>query len=117
MWERVWLSDGRPAMLCPFVPDAAWPSIALFATLGLVQGASFASIPQLNRSSSDQALANGALAQAGNMGNAVGTPLLLMLLAAGGLTAVIALVVMCYVAAICAHLLFAKRRESYRCSR
>lgn len=101
------------AIIFAFVPDATWPPIALFAALGLVQGATFASVPQLNPSSNHQALANGAVAQAGNLGNALGTPLLLMLQGIGGLNAVITMVVLSYITAISAHLMLAKRRKSY----
>ena len=93
-----------------FVPVGPAAGIALFAALGLVQGASFASIPELNPDVADQALANGALAQAGNLGNACGTPLLLALLALGGTGAMIAAVAACYVAGIAAHVALARRR-------
>ena len=43
--------------------------ILLFIALGLMQGASFAVIPELNTGAENQALANGAIAQAGNIGN------------------------------------------------
>ena len=58
-----------------------------------MQGATFAAVPQLNLSANHQALANGTIAQAGNVGNALGTPLILTLLATGGFKAVIAMVV------------------------
>lgn len=86
--------------------------IALFASLGLVQGASFASIPQLNKTTSEQALANGAFAQAGNMGNLCGTPLLLLILNINGIHAMIILVIACYVAAVIVHIIFARKRKS-----
>ena len=89
-------------------------AILLFASLGLVQGASFASIPQLNKTAPQQALANGTLAQAGNIGNLCGTPLLLLLLSSGGLTAMISLIIACYIAAITVHLVFAKRRVNIK---
>lgn len=84
--------------------------VLLFASLGLVQGASFAAIPQLNITAEKQALANGTMAQAGNTGNLCGTPLLLMLLSIGGTQAMIAVVVGCYFMAVMLHLLLAKRR-------
>ena len=92
------------------VPIGPLPAIALFAALGLVQGASFASIPELNPAAADQALANGALAQAGNLGNACGTPLLLALVAAGGAGAMLAAVIACYVAGVAVHVALARRR-------
>lgn len=102
------------SMTLPVWPGEPWPCIALFASLGLVQGASFASIPQLNPRAADQALANGALAQAGNIGNACGTPLLLALLSVGGFGAMIALVTGCYAAALLAHATMAGKRKATR---
>ena len=98
------------AILLLLIPNQPLIAILLFAALGLVQGASFASIPQLNKTAPKQALANGTLAQAGNIGNLCGTPLLLLLLSSGGVLAMIALVVSCYIAAIIVHLVFARRR-------
>ncbi|MGB1012011.1 MAG: MFS transporter [Thiolinea sp.] len=92
------------------IPGKPVIAILLFAALGLVQGASFASIPQLNKTAPQQALANGAIAQAGNIGNLCGTPLLLGLLSSGGTSAMFALVIACYIAAIGAHLAFARQR-------
>lgn len=62
-------------------PPALQPAAAvtLFAALGLVQGATFAAVPQLNPTAAGRARANGALAQSGNLGNLSGTPLLLAL--------------------------------------
>jgi len=68
-------------LLAPGLPVAC---IALAAGLGLVQGATFASIPQLNTTSSTQAQAYGALAQTGNLGNTIGTPALLAILGVAG---------------------------------
>lgn len=59
-----------------YAPAAA---LFLFAAMGLVQGSGFAMVPQLNARLKDRALANGALAQMGNVGNLAGTPLLLAL--------------------------------------
>ncbi len=89
----------------------ALTSILLFSAMGLVQGASFAAIPQLNPTAPKQALAYGTLAQAGNIGNLCGTPLLLFLMHYGGTKAMIALVVICYAMAIFAHLSFEKQRN------
>jgi len=62
------------------------PAVALIlaGALGLVQGAGFASVPQLNETTELRAQANGALAQAGNVGNTLGTPLLLIVIGIGG---------------------------------
>jgi hypothetical protein len=56
----------------------------LSAALGIVQGASFASIPELNATAGDRARASGAVAQLGNLGTTTGTPVLAALLAASG---------------------------------
>jgi MFS family permease len=56
----------------------------LSAALGIVQGASFASIPELNATADDRARASGAVAQLGNLGTTTGTPVLAALLAASG---------------------------------
>lgn len=60
-------------------PASPWPSVALFCCMGLMQSGGFASVPQINRKPSDRALSNGGLAQMGNLGNLLGTPLLLAL--------------------------------------
>ncbi|MCX7560048.1 MFS transporter [Sulfitobacter sp. F26204] len=65
-------------------PASPWACIALAGTLGLVQGASFAAVPQLNKTAATQAQANGAMAQMGNIGNTLGTPVIALALAAMG---------------------------------
>ncbi|MBT8459150.1 MAG: MFS transporter, partial [Boseongicola sp.] len=52
-----------------------WVVLALFVVIGLVPGASFANVPALNEDPADQARANGALAQLGNIGTAASAPL------------------------------------------
>ena len=56
----------------------------LSAALGIVQGASFASIPELNATAEDRARAAGAVAQLGNLGTTTGTPILAALMASIG---------------------------------
>lgn len=97
----LWLSDEK-ALAC----------VALMGALGFVQAASFAAIPQLNATIEAQARANGAMAQMGNLGNTLGTPLLLALLAGFGLKGMIWGVVGCYAAAICVHFILGQRRRS-----
>ena len=53
--------------------------LALFASMALVQSAGFAVVPQINADAQSRAMANGALAQMGNLGNLSGTPLLIAL--------------------------------------
>ena len=62
------------------------PALCLLAAaaLGLVQGSGFAAVPELNAAPSDGALANGGLAQAGNLGNTLGVPVLAACMAAFG---------------------------------
>lgn len=65
-------------------PANAYGCIALAASLGLIQGASFAAVPQLNNTAETQAQANGAMAQMGNVGNTIGTPIMVAALAGFG---------------------------------
>ncbi len=86
--------------------------VLLFAVLGLVQGGSFAAVPILNQSAETQALSYGAMAQMGNAGNLLGTPVLLAVLwrvdEAGMLVTVIGI----YALAIFAHLALSRRRTA-----
>lgn len=84
-------------------------SIALFCVLGIVQGASFAAVPELNPSSDAQALSYGLMAQMGNLGNLVGTPLLLFVLDQTGNSGLFATVAGVYGIAIVAYLLLSSR--------
>lgn len=61
-----------------------WAVLPLFALIGIVPGASFALVPALNPDPADQARANGALAQLGNVGTALSAPLIGGVLAFGG---------------------------------
>jgi DHA1 family inner membrane transport protein len=82
----------------------------LSGALGIVQGASFASIPELNATPEDRARAAGAVAQLGNLGTTTGTPVLAALLAATGPPALaIAAIILCGVG-IAVHRLQARRR-------
>ena len=62
------------------VAGALWVS----AALGVVQGASFAAIPELNATAESRAQASGAIAQLGNLGTTTGTPVLAALLLGAG---------------------------------
>lgn len=89
-------------------------AVVLFGVLGLVQGASFAAVPQLNNTLEHRALANGAIAQMGNIGNLLGTPILLFVLAAGGVSGVLVAVAGLYAVAIIVHGLLARMRAVAR---
>jgi predicted MFS family arabinose efflux permease len=94
------------------MPDQAWPYIALAMVLGLVQGASFAAIPQLNTTPQAQAQANGALAQMGNVGTTSGTPLLALLIGAAGINGFLIFAVALFMAGFCIHTALAWRRSA-----
>lgn len=59
-------------------------SLIMAGALGLVQGASFAAIPQLNAGGAARAQAAGAVAQLGNLGTTTGTPILSALILSQG---------------------------------
>jgi MFS transporter, DHA1 family, inner membrane transport protein len=82
----------------------------LAAALGIVQGASFASIPFLNTSPSDRAGAAGAVAQLGNLGTTTGTPLLALILAHSGATGVAIFVIPFCLLGIVLHVVQKHRR-------
>ena len=85
--------------------------VLLLAVLGLVQGASFASVPQLNATDEGRAHANGAMAQTGNLGNSLGTPILLAIIALFGSNGVVVFLVAAFAAALGAHFLMAAARQ------
>jgi DHA1 family inner membrane transport protein len=99
----LWLGWGAgvPMLLAGF-----W----LSAALGIVQGASFASIPELNVTAEDRARASGAVAQLGNLGTTTGTPLLALVLAQSGSGAMVAIAVVLCLTGIAVHSLQAGRR-------
>lgn len=93
------------------VPAAPWACIALAGGLGLVQGASFAAVPQLNDNAATQAQANGAMAQMGNLGNTLGTPVIAMAIAGLGYSALPLLVAAVLAVGGVAHLLLGYARR------
>lgn len=87
-------------------------ALALAAALGIVQGASFAAIPQLNAAEADRAGAAGAVAQLGNLGTTTGTPVLALILATAGATGLAAFLIGFSALGIALHGLQARRRIS-----
>jgi predicted MFS family arabinose efflux permease len=85
-------------------------AFALAGAMGIVQGASFASIPQLNSTADDRARASGAVAQLGNLGTTSGTPILALMIAGMGPSGVIAFALPLCAAGIAVHALQARRR-------
>ena len=82
----------------------------LSGALGIVQGASFAAIPELNATPDDRARAAGAVAQLGNLGTTTGTPVLAALLAVSGASGLaLAAITLCAIG-IALHSLQARRR-------
>ena len=96
-------------LLSPGLPMAC---LALAAALGLVQGASFAVVPQLNGTAATQAQANGAMAQMGNVGNTLGTPALAGVLSVAGYHGMIGLAAIVFAVGGAVHIWLAIRRRS-----
>ncbi|MEM6940584.1 MAG: MFS transporter [Pseudomonadota bacterium] len=88
--------------------------LAVAAAMGLIQGASFAAVPQLNQTPAAQARANGALAQMGNIGNTTGTPVLAAGLASFGYAALPFLAGGAFILGFVAHALYARARKEAR---
>jgi MFS transporter, DHA1 family, inner membrane transport protein len=86
--------------------------LALAAGLGLVQGAGFAAVPELNAALSDRAQANGALAQTGNVGNTLGPPVLLAVIGIGGYPALMVVSAAILALGIVAQRALARRRTA-----
>lgn len=93
-----------------------WPAtlaaLALAATLGLVQGASFAAIAQINPTADGRARAAGAIAQLGNLGTTTGTPLLAALIAGQGVTGLALFIILPSLLGAAVHSLQARRRQT-----
>lgn len=100
----LWLVWGQgPAMVAT--------ALVFAGAMGIVQGASFAAIPQLNASDIDRARASGAVAQLGNVGTTTGTPILAFLLARLGEGGVIAFALPLCLAGLAVHGMLAARRR------
>ena len=92
-------------------PEAAF-ALALAAALGIVQGASFAAIPQLNPAVADRAAAAGAIAQLGNLGTTTGTPLLTLIMMQFGATGLAMFLIGFSALGIAVHAAQARRRAA-----
>jgi DHA1 family inner membrane transport protein len=98
--------------LCWDVPPLRLAAVLLLASaLGIVQGASFSSIPQLNAEEGDRSLASGAVAQLGNLGTTAGTPMLAALIAGFGVAGVVGFAVPMCLGGFVLHSLQAGRRR------
>lgn len=92
-------------------PAAPLACLALAGALGLVQGPSFAAVAELNTRAADQAASNGAMAMAGNLGNTIGTPLMVWVLTLGGYNAMLFVAALVFICGAVAHLLLALQRR------
>jgi len=88
-------------------------SLTLAGMLGIVQGASFAAIAQLNPTADGRARAAGAIAQLGNLGTTTGTPLLAALIAGQGVSGMALFVVLPSLLGIALHQVQAQRRQRF----
>ena len=95
-----------------FVPAGVLACLTLAGVLGLIQGASFAAVPELNTGVSAQSQANGAMAQMGNLGNTLGTPVMAFALAGWGYSSLPVLAGIAFVLGLIFHLLLAKLRRN-----
>ena len=93
------------------VPGSPLACIAVAGAMGLVQGGSFAMVPQLNETAADRAQSSGAMAQAGNLGNTIGTPLMVTVLSTAGYAGMLSTVVVLFSAGFLVHAVLAMRRR------
>jgi predicted MFS family arabinose efflux permease len=93
-------------------PGVVAAAFWLSGALGIVQGASFSSIPELNTTPGDRAGAAGAIAQLGNLGTTTGTPALAALLAASGAWGLAAAATLACLVGVGLHALQARRRQA-----
>ncbi|MEM6729827.1 MAG: MFS transporter, partial [Pseudomonadota bacterium] len=102
---------GLMAAALIWFPGQVTLALLLLAGLGIIQGASFAIVPELNASLEDRAQANGAMAQMGNVGNAVGTPVIAALLSGMGYGAMIVALSFALFCGVAVHIWMAARRR------
>ena len=93
-------------------PGDAMAALTLAATMGLIQGASFAAVPQLNDEAAHQARANGAMAQMGNVGNTLGTPVMAAATLSFGYAGLPVLALFAFACGLTAHVILARLRRS-----
>ncbi len=108
------LASAVASFVLIFVPGSPVVCLALAGALGLIQGASFALVPELNDTAADRANANGVFAQAGNLGNTIGTPILLGVIAVSGYAGMLMVSAMLLVIGAAAHMVLAQVRARMR---
>ena len=99
----LWLAWGSGAA-------EATAAFVLAAAVGLVQGASFAALAQLNPLPEDRARAAGAIAQLGNLGTTSGTPILALVLGRFGVNGLAVFLIFFFACGVAVHALLARRR-------
>lgn len=97
------------ATLLAVVPGSLALLFALCIGFGVIQSSSFALVPQLVETAQERASANGAMAQMGNLGNMIGTPLLASLGSAPSIALTVAMLL--GVGTAC-HWVLARRRNA-----
>lgn len=85
-------------------------ALLIAASLGVVQGASFAALAELNPKAEDRARGAGAIAQLGNLGTTTGTPILVWALNKAGISGLALFVIGFSALGIAVHALQAGRR-------
>lgn len=105
------LSTGMVVFGLILWPGAPVLCLLMGFTLGLVQGSGFGIVPALNDSEADRALANGAMAQTGNLGNTIGTPILLIVAGGAGYAGMMAVALAVLLLGALAHLGLAQLRR------
>lgn len=111
--EIGFLASGAFALALIAAPGHPALCLALAAALGLVQGASFAAVPQLNEAADDRAAAYGAMAQTGNIGNTFGTPVLAAIIAASGHAGAMLAVGSLFFLGLVTHFWLGQRRQRF----
>lgn len=94
------------------VPAGVAACLVLAGAMGLIQGANFAAVPQLNGGRAAQAQANGAMAQLGNLGNTLGTPVMAMALAGWGYASMPVIAGTAFAMGLIAHLFLGLARKN-----
>lgn len=100
----LWMFWGQRAAV-PF-------ALGVAASLGIVQGASFAALAELNPAPEDRAKAAGAIAQLGNVGTTSGTPMLVFAMEKAGETGLALFLIGFSALGIVLHAVQARRRIS-----
>lgn len=104
-------STAMSAVFVWVMAPAIWPLYLLFFVMALIPAASFASIPHFNTEVTDRARATGGIAQQGNIGTTLGTPIFVLAFDGGGLTAVcVIMIAFCGAGIGCTRLLRGKMK-------